>query len=131
MIRQELPVCSPAEEATLKHGTAKLYTALHEELDQQLQKFEQYALETCLHVPAGLMAQTAAAAAEGEAGEVDAAEEAAADETLVRLRAEIAAVRLGLEVAAAPFPSQLRDGQRTNLLSRGKAGRSGRGRQAD
>ncbi len=36
-------------------GTAQLYQILQTKLKQQLQAFEQYAGETCLHIPAGLM----------------------------------------------------------------------------
>ncbi len=36
-------------------GTAQLYQSLQTKLKQQLQAFEQYAAETCLHIPAGLM----------------------------------------------------------------------------
>jgi len=35
----------------------QLYLALKAEADSQLQKFEEYALETCLHVPAGLLVE--------------------------------------------------------------------------
>ena len=36
-------------------GTVQLYQTLQTKLKQQLQAFEQYAAETCLHIPAGLM----------------------------------------------------------------------------
>ncbi len=36
-------------------GTSALYLRLNVDLDAQLQKFEQYALKTCLHQPAGLI----------------------------------------------------------------------------
>lgn len=47
---------TPEQQAAALHGTGQLYLALKGELDAQLQKFEAYALETCLHVPAGLLA---------------------------------------------------------------------------
>lgn len=37
-------------------GTAQLYNLARGSLDRQLQRFEEFALETCLRVPAGLMA---------------------------------------------------------------------------
>ena len=36
-------------------GTADLYKILQARMTEQLQTFEQYATETCLHIPAGLM----------------------------------------------------------------------------
>ena len=36
-------------------GTAQLHQSLLAKLELQLQNFEQYAWETCLHIPAGLM----------------------------------------------------------------------------
>lgn len=36
-------------------GTADLYKILQARTIEQLQTFEQYATETCLHIPAGLM----------------------------------------------------------------------------
>ena len=50
-------VLTPEQQAAYHHGSSQLYLALKQEVDAQLQKFEQYALETCLHVPAGLLAQ--------------------------------------------------------------------------
>ena len=47
---------TPEQQAAYHHGSGQLYLALRAEVDAQLQKFEAYALETCLHVPAGLLA---------------------------------------------------------------------------
>ncbi|DBA89736.1 hypothetical protein WJX79_000816 [Trebouxia sp. C0005] len=44
-----------AELDSLLQGTAQLYHVLQTKLKQQLQAFEQYTGETCLHIPAGLM----------------------------------------------------------------------------
>lgn len=46
---------TPEQQAACLHGSSQLYLALRSEVDAQLQKFEAYALETCLHVPAGLL----------------------------------------------------------------------------
>ena len=46
---------TPEQQAACHHATSQLYLALRAEVDAQLQKFEGYALETCLHVPAGLL----------------------------------------------------------------------------
>ncbi len=48
---------TPEQQAAYHHGSSQLYLQLKQEVDAQLQKFEQYALETCLHVPAGLLLQ--------------------------------------------------------------------------
>lgn len=52
-------VLTPEQQSTVLHGTSQLYLALRSEVDIQLQKFETYALETCLHVPAGLLVEAA------------------------------------------------------------------------
>lgn len=44
-----------AVDAWTVQGTAQLYHVLQTKLKQQLQAFEQYTGETCLHIPAGLM----------------------------------------------------------------------------
>lgn len=44
-----------AELDSLLQGTVQLHQTLQTKLKQQLQAFEQYAAETCLHIPAGLM----------------------------------------------------------------------------
>lgn len=36
-------------------GTADLYKILQARMTEQLQTFEKYATESCLHIPAGLM----------------------------------------------------------------------------
>jgi hypothetical protein len=58
-------VLTPEQQAAYHHGSSQLYLALKQEVDAQLQKFEQYALETCLHVPAGLLAQPVGAVPRG------------------------------------------------------------------
>ena len=50
-----LTICSSVTLNSFQ-GTAQLHQALHSKLSQHLQTFEQYAKETCLHIPAGLMA---------------------------------------------------------------------------
>ncbi|KAL6782828.1 hypothetical protein ACKKBG_A08255 [Auxenochlorella protothecoides x Auxenochlorella symbiontica] len=50
------PALSPAQQAAVMQGTAQLYNLARGSLDRQLQRFEEFALETCLRVPAGLMA---------------------------------------------------------------------------
>ncbi|KAL4426023.1 hypothetical protein ABPG75_010039 [Micractinium tetrahymenae] len=87
-------VLTPEQQSAVLHGTSQLYLALRGEVDAQLQKFETYALETCLHVPAGLLVEAASsAAADGDAAAVDEAEEAAVDEQLAQLRQQIAATK--------------------------------------
>jgi hypothetical protein len=54
---QRGPLLTPEQQAAYHHGSGQLYLALRAEVDSQLQKFEAYALETCLHVPAGLLSQ--------------------------------------------------------------------------
>ena len=56
---------TPEQQAAYHHGSSQLYLALKQEVDAQLQKFEQYALETCLHVPVGLLAQPVGAVPRG------------------------------------------------------------------
>lgn len=95
-------VLTPEQQSAVLHGTSQLYLALRGEVDAQLQKFEAYALETCLHVPAGLLVATSAAAADGDAAAtVDEAEEAAVDQQLAQLRRQIvAAKQTGRKLAA-------------------------------
>lgn len=47
-------VLSPALQAAAMQGTARLYTAARDSLNRQLERFETFALETCLAVPPGL-----------------------------------------------------------------------------
>ncbi|KAL4425160.1 hypothetical protein ABPG77_008265 [Micractinium sp. CCAP 211/92] len=92
-------VLTPEQQSAALHGTSQLYLALRGEVDAQLQKFETYALETCLHVPAGLL--SAAAGHSNAAAPVDEAEEAAVDEQLAQLRRQIVAVKqTGRKLAA-------------------------------
>ncbi|KAL4853294.1 hypothetical protein ACK3TF_005719 [Chlorella vulgaris] len=84
-------VLTPEQQAAYHHGSSQLYLALRGEVDAQLQKFEAYALETCLHVPAGLLAQPSTVDAAGTV--VDEAEEQAVDEQLQQLRQQIAAAK--------------------------------------
>lgn len=58
-------VLTPEQQSAVLHGTSQLYLALRGEVDAQLQKFEAYALETCLHVPAGLLVATVSGGAGG------------------------------------------------------------------
>lgn len=89
--QQRGAVLTPEQQAAYHHGSGQLYLALRGEVDAQLQKFEAYALETCLHVPAGLLAAPSAAV-DAEAA-VDEAEEAAVDGQLQQLRQQIAAAK--------------------------------------
>ena len=54
---QRSAALTPEQAAEYHAASSQLYLLLKQEVDAQLQKFEAYALETCLHVPAGLLVQ--------------------------------------------------------------------------
>lgn len=56
---------TPEQQSAALHGTSQLYLALRGEVDAQLHKFETYAVETCLHVPAGLLVAAAVSSSVG------------------------------------------------------------------
>ncbi|PSC67215.1 hypothetical protein C2E20_9098 [Micractinium conductrix] len=85
---QRCAALTPEQAAAALHGTSQLYLAIKEEVDTQLQKFEAYALETCLHVPAGLLVEQPSSTGANEA-----VDEAAVDAELAALRRQIAAAK--------------------------------------
>lgn len=58
-------VLSPALQAAAMQGTARLYMAARDSLNRQLERFETFALETCLAVPPGLLTSVEVGPAEG------------------------------------------------------------------
>jgi hypothetical protein len=91
----------PVELATILRAIAMLYTDLKLEVDSQMTRFEQHALATCLHIPAGLVAQPdplnnnpLSSSATNIPTEIDEAEEASVDDKLKQLRTAIASAKL-------------------------------------
>ena len=84
---------TPQQHAAAIQGVQALFLQLEAELQEQLAKFEQHAVEGCLHVPAGLLAQPASAAQAAAEEQVDEAEEAAGQAEYQRLRGELEATR--------------------------------------
>ncbi|DBA94361.1 hypothetical protein WJX77_003460 [Trebouxia sp. C0004] len=76
-----------AELDSLLQGTAQLHQILQTKLKQQLQAFEQYAGETCLHIPAGLM--SAEVTLPQTSGQSDDKSERELDMQLASLRGQI------------------------------------------
>lgn len=71
-----------------------LYADLKLEVDAQLYKFEQHALATCLHIPAGLITDSSAAAEATCDLDFVESEEAAIDAELKELRRKIANAKM-------------------------------------
>ncbi|KDD75783.1 hypothetical protein H632_c501p1 [Helicosporidium sp. ATCC 50920] len=49
------PGLTPEQEAAIMKGTAALYKSCRSSLDAQLERFEKFALETCLHIPSDMV----------------------------------------------------------------------------
>ncbi|KAK2079738.1 hypothetical protein QBZ16_002133 [Prototheca wickerhamii] len=98
-VRRDLgPALSLAQQEQIMQATAALYDQARAALSSQLQRFEEFALETCLCIPPGLVTSAQAGAPSTEE-HIDPEEEAAVQGRLVALRKEIAADKEATRVA--------------------------------